>query len=188
MTAQIIPVGTFDLVVFGGTGDLARRKLLPALYYRDLDGQLTSDSLIIGVARRKLEREAYVAQTEAALREHVAAEYLDEACLAQFLGRLRYVALDGASPAAWIELAATCDDPERIRVFYLATSPDLFGPICRGLAANHWSRRKPAWCWKSRSVTTSPRRARSTARSGRSSRRTRSSGSTTTSARRRSRI
>ena len=136
MTAQIIPVGTFDLVVFGGTGDLARRKLLPALYYRDLDGQLTSDSLIIGVARRKLERDAYVAQTEAALREHVAAEYLDEACLAQFLGRLRYVALDGASPAAWIELAATCDDPERIRVFYLATSPDLFGPICRGLAAN----------------------------------------------------
>ena len=59
MTAQIIPVATFDLVVFGGTGDLARRKLLPALYYRDLDGQLTADSLIIGVARRKLELAAY---------------------------------------------------------------------------------------------------------------------------------
>jgi glucose-6-phosphate 1-dehydrogenase len=137
VTAQIIPVGTFDLVVFGGTGDLARRKLLPALYYRDLDGQLTPDSLIIGVARRKLEREDYAAQTEAALREHVPPEHLDQGCLARFLGRLRYVALDVASPAAWIELAAACDDPDRIRVFYLATSPDLFGPICRGLAANH---------------------------------------------------
>jgi len=137
VTAQIIPVGTFDLVVFGGTGDLARRKLLPALYYRDLDGQLTPDSLIIGVARRQLDRAAYAAQTEAALREHVAPEYLDSACLARFLGRLRYVALDVSSPAAWLELAATCEDPERIRVFYLATSPDLFGPICRGLAATH---------------------------------------------------
>jgi glucose-6-phosphate 1-dehydrogenase len=137
MTAQIIPVGTFDLVVFGGTGDLARRKLLPALYYRDLDRQLPEDSLIIGVARRRLDRAAYAAQTEAALREHVAPQHLDEACLARFLGRLRYVALDVANPSAWIELAAACDDPERIRVFYLATSPDLFGPICRGLAANH---------------------------------------------------
>ena len=124
-------------MVFGGTGDLAQRKLLPALYYRDLDGQLTADSLIIGVARRKLELAAYATQTEAALRQHVAPEYLDEACIARFLGRLRYVALDAASPAGWIELAATCDDPGRIRVFYLATSPDLFGPICRGLAANH---------------------------------------------------
>ena len=188
MTAQIIPVGTFDLVVFGGTGDLARRKLLPALYYRDLDGQLTSDSLIIGVARRKLEREAYVAQTEAALREHVAAEYLDEACLAQFLGRLRYVALDGASPAAWIELAATCDDPEQIRVFYLATSPDLFGPICRGLAANQLVTPQ------TRVVLEKPiGHDLASARAindevGSVSRRTRSSGSTTTSARRPSRI
>jgi hypothetical protein len=40
MTARIIPVDTFDLVVFGGTGDLALRKLLPGLYYRDHDRQL----------------------------------------------------------------------------------------------------------------------------------------------------
>ena len=59
MTAQIIPVGTFDLVVFGGTGDLARRKLLPALYYRDLAGQIPDDARIIGVARSELSAEAY---------------------------------------------------------------------------------------------------------------------------------
>jgi glucose-6-phosphate 1-dehydrogenase len=136
VTAQIIPVGTFDLVVFGGTGDLARRKLLPALYYRDRDGQLPPATRIVGVARRGLEQSAYAAQTEAALRQYVAAEHLEEGCLARFLGRLTYVALDVADASCWSELAATCDDPERIRVFYLATSPDLFGPVSTGLAAN----------------------------------------------------
>ena len=47
MTARIIPVESFDLVVFGGTGDLACRKLLPALYYRDRDRQMPDDSRII---------------------------------------------------------------------------------------------------------------------------------------------
>lgn len=51
MTAKIIPVDIFDLVVFGGTGDLARRKLMPGLYYRDRDQQLPPESRIIGVAR-----------------------------------------------------------------------------------------------------------------------------------------
>jgi glucose-6-phosphate 1-dehydrogenase len=136
MTAQIIPVGTFDLVVFGGTGDLARRKLLPALYYRDRDGQLPPDARIIGVARREFSHKAYVARTEAALRQHVAPEHLDEPCLRRFLARLHYIALDVANASDWGELAARCDDPERIRVFYLATSPDLFGPVCMALGAN----------------------------------------------------
>ena len=65
------------------------------------------------------------------------------------------------SDADWSALA-TLLDPERVRVFYLATSPDLYGPICRNLGAPGWSRRSRASCWKSRSATTSPRRARST--------------------------
>ena len=68
MTAQFIPVEPFDLVVFGGTGDLAMRKLLPGLYHRDSDGQLTPESRIIGAARSDLTREAYLVQVEAALR------------------------------------------------------------------------------------------------------------------------
>ena len=54
MTAQFIPVDPFDLVVFGGTGDLAMRKLLPGLYNRDTDGQLTPESRVIGAARSDL--------------------------------------------------------------------------------------------------------------------------------------
>lgn len=68
MTAQIIAVAPFDLVVFGGTGDLTRRKLMPALYYRDVDDQLPAATRMIGVSRGDLSREAYAAEVEAALR------------------------------------------------------------------------------------------------------------------------
>jgi glucose-6-phosphate 1-dehydrogenase len=136
VTARIIPVESFDLVVFGGTGDLACRKLLPALYYRDRDRQMPDDSQIIGVARSEIDRDGYLAQIGAALRRYVAAEDLDETCLKRFLDRLDYFALDALGERGWDLLAATLQDPERIRVFYLATAPDLFGPICRRLASS----------------------------------------------------
>ena len=60
MTAQIIPVPVFDLVVFGATGDLAYRKLLPALYWRERDQQMPPGSRIVAVARSELSTEAYV--------------------------------------------------------------------------------------------------------------------------------
>ena len=49
--AQLLPVDVFDLIIFGGSGDLAMRKLLPALYHRDRDGQFTGDSRIVAVGR-----------------------------------------------------------------------------------------------------------------------------------------
>ena len=135
MTARIIPVEPFDLVVFGATGDLARRKLLPGLFYRDRDGQLPSASRIIGCARSDLGRGAFVTQVDAALRHHVAAADLDELGLGRFLDRLRYVAVDAEDSGSFETLAAELPDPGRVRVFYLATSPELFGLICRRLAA-----------------------------------------------------
>ena len=55
--ANFVPVDVFDLVIFGGTGDLAMRKLLPALFHRDLDGQITGDSRIIAASRGALDRD-----------------------------------------------------------------------------------------------------------------------------------
>jgi glucose-6-phosphate 1-dehydrogenase len=129
-------VDTFDLVVFGGTGDLALRKLLPGLYYRDQDRQLSPESRIIGVARRRIDRGAYVQEVEAALRRHLPTNDLDELCLTRLLARLDYVALDAAGVDGWADLAARlAGADDRVRVFYLATAPDLFGPICRNVAA-----------------------------------------------------
>ncbi len=136
MSAQITAVPPFDLVVFGGTGDLARRKLMPALYYRDRDEQIPPESRIIGASRAELGRDGYAREIEAALREHLPEDEIDPACLARFLDRLDHVALDAAGERGWPELAdRLLGEKDRVRVFYLATAPDLFGRICRNIGA-----------------------------------------------------
>jgi len=133
--AKIIPVPVFDGVVFGATGDLTLRKLLPALYYRFRDGQMPEGARVIGVARSALSTEAYREKTRQALEQHVAPDDLDDAVLTRFLAGVHYTPIDAAAAgAAWDGLTALLD-PARIRVFYLATAPALYGPICRNLAA-----------------------------------------------------
>jgi glucose-6-phosphate 1-dehydrogenase len=130
----MIPVDSFDLVVFGGTGDLAKRKLLPALYHRDCDDQLSEDSRIIGVSRGDMSKEQYSSDIEAAIREHVADDHIDEDRLERFLHRLDHISLDARQDQNWSDLGErlrTHDD--RVRVFYLATAPGLFGDICSRL-------------------------------------------------------
>jgi glucose-6-phosphate 1-dehydrogenase len=133
--AKIIPVSTFDFVVFGATGDLTLRKLLPALYYRFRDGQMPADSRVIGAARSNLTDDDYRGRAERALEEHVVPGDLDPTTVERFLAQLHYVSIDAASAGAdWGGLAALLD-PARVRVFYLATSPALYGQICRALSA-----------------------------------------------------
>ena len=64
MTARTISVEPFDMVVFGATGDLAARKLMPALYHRDLAGQIPPEARIIAISRRKESASAYVDDSE----------------------------------------------------------------------------------------------------------------------------
>ena len=129
--AKIIPVATFDCVVFGATGDLTLRKLLPALYYRFRDGQMPPESRVIAAARSKLTDDDYRQRATKALAEHVAREDLDPEVSDRFCARLSFVRLDAtkADDSGWDALGRMLD-AERVRVFYLATSPDLYGPIC----------------------------------------------------------
>ncbi len=132
--SKIIPVPTFDFVIFGATGDLTLRKLLPALYHRFLDGQIPANSRIIAVARSDLSSAAYRGRAADALRHYVEADNLNGDAEAGFYAMLHYVRLDAAAPEQdWSELKGLLS-PDRVRVFYLATSPDLFGPICQTLA------------------------------------------------------
>jgi glucose-6-phosphate 1-dehydrogenase len=133
---KIIPVAIFDCVVFGATGDLTLRKLLPALYYRFRDGQMRKPSRIIGAARSRLSDDDYRGRASQALSRHVAPGDLDPETIRGFLGQLHYVSIDATAPDAdWSRFDAVLDD-DRVRVFYLATSPDLYGPVCRALATN----------------------------------------------------
>ena len=131
MSSRIITVEPFDMVVFGATGDLAARKLIPALYRRDVAGQIPAEARIIGVSRRLPPEGSFEAAVRASLGQHVPAEELTEDHLARFISRLAYVTLDATGDAGWPELAALlAEHPARIRAFYLAVGPDLFGAIC----------------------------------------------------------
>ncbi len=136
--AKIIPVPSFDCVVFGATGDLTLRKLLPALYARFHDGQMPPDSRVIAAARSALDDWQYRERAAKALRQHVPAADLDEVVAGRFYGQLRYTRVDGTSDEGWDGLGAILAEMpnDRIRVFYLATSPDLYGPICEHLGKN----------------------------------------------------
>ena len=190
MTATFIPVDPFDLVVFGGTGDLAMRKILPGLYHRDLDGQLPAESRIVGASRTETDRDGYVAQAEKALRRFIEPERCTRrSSPASWRASTTCRSTPPARPAGSISPASSATAPDRIRVFYLATAPDLFGPICaQARRGRPGHAERPASCSRSRSATTSPR-ARAHQRRGRrgASTKRRSSASTTTSARRRCR-
>jgi glucose-6-phosphate 1-dehydrogenase len=138
MSAQIIPVPPFDLVVYGGTGDLAMRKLMPALYHRDYDGQLPDEARIIGVSRQELDHAAYRLKVEQALQTHVPYSDHDPSVKKRFLNRLFYVQLDITGNGGWKTLHRVLDPgPSRIRVFYLATAPELFGAVAAHLKAEN---------------------------------------------------
>ncbi len=135
--AQLVPVETFDLIIFGGTGDLAMRKLLPALYHRDRDGQVTADSRIIAASRGSLSRAEYVAMVEESLRQKLREGDFDEAHWQSFSQRIHYVQADAFAHDQWHGLVEVLSgQDERTRVAYLATAPSLFGSIAAGLKAN----------------------------------------------------
>jgi len=144
MSSQIIPVEPFDYVVFGGSGDLAERKLLPALYHRDHDGQIPEEARIIGASRSELTDDEYRNFAREALTKHVRQEDIHEVSLERFLGRLHYRSIDAQADRGWDELLTLLDEAgqERIRAFYLAVGPSLFAPIAynisqKGLANEH---------------------------------------------------
>jgi glucose-6-phosphate 1-dehydrogenase len=138
MSARIIPVEPFDLVVFGATGDLSQRKLIPALFHRDEQGQIPADAEIIGTSRRPLSNEEFRDFAKTALEAHVEPELLKPETVARFLNRLSYVQAEASKEEGWPLLdQALSDHHERVRVFYLAVGPDLFGPICERLGQHN---------------------------------------------------
>ena len=86
------------LVMFGATGDLARRMLLPSLYGLDSDGLLPENLRIIGTARTELDDDAFRLRAKEALAEHLPAGFFDPGIAERFLKRLRYVPLDIKNP------------------------------------------------------------------------------------------
>ncbi|QBR70443.1 glucose-6-phosphate dehydrogenase [Beijerinckiaceae bacterium] len=136
MVSRILKVPPFDLVVFGGTGDLAHRKLFPALFHRYLDGQFSQPTRLVGVSRQHLDDTSFRASIAKALKQFADGIAREEA-VKSFLDMIHYVVLDISGETGWDELSKVLgDDPARVRAFYLATGPDHFGQIAKQLAAH----------------------------------------------------
>jgi glucose-6-phosphate 1-dehydrogenase len=123
------------LVLFGATGDLARRMLLPSLYGLDSDGLLPDALRIIGTARTPLDDTAFRERADAALKEHLPDGFYSAGIAERFLSRLHYVALDVSDEGAFARLAQAIGDPCRGVGIFLSTAPSLFKPAIDGLAA-----------------------------------------------------
>ncbi|WP_405111650.1 glucose-6-phosphate dehydrogenase [Phaeobacter sp. BS52] len=133
MVSRVIPVQAFDLVIFGGTGDLAQRKILPALFRRHCAGQLPQDARIVGAARRALGSDGYRDLIRDALHNELSGAEIaargEE--LERFLARLEYLAIDAEARDGWAALKQMLGLPtsDRVRVFYFSVGPALFAPL-----------------------------------------------------------
>ncbi|WP_406675420.1 glucose-6-phosphate dehydrogenase [Nonomuraea sp. N2-4H] len=118
--------------MFGGTGDLSMRKLIPALYHSDRDGRLAPETRIIAMSRGGLTDADFRGKVDAEVRGQVPAD--DPDGWQRFLGRLHHVSVDvgGQNRSGWSALSRLLAGYEqRDRVFYLASPPATFGPFCR---------------------------------------------------------
>ena len=143
MVSRVIPVDTFDLVIFGGTGDLARRKIFPGLYRRFMAGQMNPDSRIIGAARGQNTAETFRQLIHDALIEFVPKDRQDAQIIADFLARLDYVSVDAKEESGWTLLKDMLR-PNVVRAFYFSVAPALFGDIAERIHSHGitdaWSR------------------------------------------------
>ena len=135
MVSRVIPVDPFDLVIFGSTGDLAQRKILPALFRRFCAGQWPDDVRIIGAARAAYDREGFGAMVTESLRAHAVKQCRDSDALDAFLKRVDYVALDALTDEGWDQLAGKLT-ADRVRAFYFSVGPRLFGPLAERIKAH----------------------------------------------------
>ncbi len=121
------------LLLFGATGDLARRMLLPSLFNLDADGLLPDCLRIIATARSVHSSAEFRALASAALDAQIEPERRKPEDLARFLARLSYVPLDAGSPDGFATLAAHIGDTAQLAIF-LSTAPSLFTSTIAGLA------------------------------------------------------
>lgn len=119
------------LLLFGATGDLAQRMLLPSLFALDADGLLAPELKIIGTARSSMSDSEYRNFARAALEKYLPAER--RGSMAGFLNRLAYQTLDATTLEGYGALAEKVGTPERGLAIFLSTAPSLFGPTIKGL-------------------------------------------------------
>lgn len=119
-----------DFFLFGASGDLAARKIIPSLYHLFVHGKITPESRLVAISKNGFS-EGLTAAFDV-FKEHIAG--VEESTWQAFFMLWSEVVLDANTEADFEMLAKNFYHPHRIQVTYLATAPDLFIPICQNLA------------------------------------------------------
>ncbi len=138
-----------SIVIFGASGDLTYRKLIPALYHLFESGQLPENFAILGVSRTDYSDDTYREKLKKSLQ---AMEKTDPATLDAFISHLYYQAIDTSETADYRKVVSRLDQlfeqypfEQRNILFYLATPPSLYTVIPASLAAHGLTTEKDGW-------------------------------------------
>ncbi|GIO13586.1 glucose-6-phosphate 1-dehydrogenase [Cohnella xylanilytica] len=129
-------------VLFGATGDLAKRKLFPALYNLDLDGKLPEPFAVFALGRKPFDDEMFREHAAEAIRRFSRRGNADEEKISRFVKRIKYQIADATDAAGYAGLRETVEKRERElglpgdRLFYLSVAPEHFGPIASHIRAS----------------------------------------------------
>jgi glucose-6-phosphate 1-dehydrogenase len=133
------PVEGCTVVIFGASGDLARRRLIPALYNLLLDGLLPKKYAVIGLGRKPMTDEAFRDVAREGIIHH-SRQPLVQDSWQEFERHLFYLRGDNGDPRTYDALRDRAEQIERSmalpgnRIFYLSIPPSSFAPVCEGLA------------------------------------------------------
>lgn len=123
-----------DIIIFGGTGDLSQRKILPALYYRLKEGQLPEESRVWVLGRDATSEDAFRDKVKSALQKFIRAADFNQQDCDRLTDRTAYVQLNAKSREDFTTLKQHVEQEARPeRIFYLSTPASIFGLICQEL-------------------------------------------------------
>ena len=136
------------IIIFGATGDLSKKKLLPALYHLNIENRLTDDTNIICMGRREVEHDDWLEQVSGYVSDK-ARGGVETNALANFLAKISYFKNDINDASSYQDLKNKLDNPannfsDNI-VFYLSISPSLFGVVGDNLAAVGLNQEDKGW-------------------------------------------
>lgn len=124
-----------DILIVGGDGDLALRKLYPSLYYLELNDSMPKGTRIIGTARTSQSQEDFLAKVHKWLKNNISEKLYDENKWNDFAERIRFAQGDATNPESLSKLRQDYLNEDSILVVYLAIPPLIFGKVCNALKA-----------------------------------------------------
>ena len=142
LVSRVIPVSPFDLVIFGGTGDLARRKILPGLFRRYCAGQMPKGSRVLGAARSDMDVATYRDFVSEAILQFGGGRSCEDGTLQEFLDTIDYQPIDARGEGGWAALKDKMSGDGRIVAYYFSVAPGLFGDLAERL--KHYGMADPA--------------------------------------------